>query len=46
MSDSWGGNGKKEREMSASKHNFTLQRQQQQDDDDLLTYLYSKQLCL
>lgn len=30
--------------MSASKQNFTLQRQQQQDDDDLLTYLYSKQL--
>lgn len=30
--------------MSASKNDFTLQRQQQQDDDDLLTYLYSKQL--
>ena len=30
--------------MSASKQDFTLQRQQQQDDDDLLTYLYSKQL--
>lgn len=30
--------------MSASKKDFTLQRQQTQDDDDLLTYLYSKQL--
>ncbi len=30
--------------MSATKRDFTLQRQQQQDDDDLLTYLYSKQL--
>lgn len=30
--------------MSASKRDFTLQRQQTQDDDDLLTYLYSKQL--
>ena len=32
--------------MGATKNDFTALRQQQQDDDDLLTYLYSKQLCL
>lgn len=32
--------------MGATKKDFTALRQQQQDDDDLLTYLYSKQLCL
>ena len=32
--------------MSATKKDFTLQRQQQQDDD-MLNYLHSKnQLCL
>ena len=32
--------------MGATKKDFTALRQQQQYDDDLLTYLYSKQLCL
>ena len=32
--------------MGATKKDFTALRQQQQDNDDLLTYLYSKQLCL